>query len=175
MMLGAMPLPLVGEDAVQYFHDHSRNQGRDGLFLHCNLANRSPSEYQPYDLLVVPQSAAEPEHCIISSTGVCYIFEHSTAVTPLHTWLKESRQFRLLRKLTYFKKFLMVKAFVKWHVQHKQEKFWRRGQALLQNLPMLNPVFSGCVRAICTALGVVNSGATGVWEKTGEHSPLEHV
>lgn len=161
---------------MEYFNDFAKNHGRTGLFVFCNLANKSPYEYLPYDLEVVNRGDADPEHFIISSTGVCHMTAHGAVVTPLHSWLKEARLFNLLRKLTYFRSHSMVKAWFQWRTKHQGGKFARRAAALEANHPMLNSVFSGAMRAVHYNVTALTAGTTGLWDRVGSGwQPTSHA
>lgn len=139
----------TGEQAVQYF-SAGQTQGKCNLFLYCNLRNPNSSVYNPYDLVVVDAQAIEPEHFIISSSGMCHIRadDGGNTVSPLHVWLSEVRLFRLLKQMTFFKKFYMVKAWVLWKVKHKDGKFARRARFLHNNHLMLNEWFGETMREL---------------------------
>jgi hypothetical protein len=144
MCITAPPDVKTGEDAVHFFFNHEQNQGRTGMFIYCNFANKDPSQYRPYDLVAVEQQASDPEHFMISATGVCHFLPgtKSSSVTPLHVWIREARQFTALKPLTFFSKFAMVSAWVQWKRSHRHGKFQRRADFLQQHHPLLNEWFS---------------------------------
>ena len=139
----------TGEDAVHYLSANQK-QSRHNLFMYCNLRDPGSSTYNPYDLVVVDAQTTDPEHFIISSSGVCHIRadDGGNTVAPLHTWASEVRLFRMLKQMTFYKKFFMVKAWVTWKLKHKEGKFARRARFLQNNHLMLNEWFGETMREL---------------------------
>lgn len=139
----------TGEDAVHYF-SATQNQSRNHIFVYCNLRHPGSVKFNPYDLVVVDAQATDPEHFIISSSGVCHIRadDGGNTVAPLHTWASEARLFRMLKQMTFYKKFFMVKAWVTWKLKHKEGKFARRARFLHNNHLMLNEWFGESMREV---------------------------
>ena len=195
----------TGEDAVHYLSANQK-QSRNDLFMYCNLRDPSSGTYNPYDLVVVDSQSTNPEHFIISSSGVCHIREDDggNTVAPLHTWASEVRLFRMLKQMTFFKKFFMVKAWVTWKLKHQEGKFARRARFLQNNHLMLNDWFGETMRELfmmvrplagtCMALDAVDSsytivhqaspvlqsssvtaGATGIWQRIGSGWHVENL
>jgi hypothetical protein len=137
----------TGEDAVHYFSANQK-QSRNNLFMYCNFRNQCSSTYNPYDLVVVDAEDADPEHFIISSSGVCHIRadDGGNTVAPLHVWASEARLFRMLKQMTFYKKFFMVKGWVTWKLKHQEGKFARRARFLQNNHLMLNEWFGETMR-----------------------------
>ena len=154
MRVHAPAAVITGEDAVQYFFDHDQHQGKLGMFIHCNFMGTDPSEYRPYDLLVVDPHQIDAEHFIVSASGVCHFKpdEEGNSVTPLHQWVREAQHFKALKQMTFFRKFVMVCMFVRWKQQHRREKFQRRVDFLAASLPMVNEWFSGPVRFVANVV-----------------------
>lgn len=149
LMQSATPAGVhTGEDAVHYFSTN-KHQSSGSLFIFCNFTSSDPLALDPYSLVVVDSSAVDAEHCVVSCTGVCHIRPNDSGntVSPLHTWAAEARQFRTLRRLTFFKKFAMVKAWAHWKTEHQAGKFSRRARFLETNHLMLNAWFGDSMRA----------------------------
>lgn len=147
MQSATPPGVYTGEDAVHYFSTN-KHQSSGSLFIFCNFTSADPSIHDPYSLVVVDRSAVDAEHCIISCTGVCHIRPNGegNTVSLLHAWAAEARQFRTLRRLTFFKKFLMVKAWAYWKTEHIDGKFARRAKFLEAHHLMLNAWFGESMR-----------------------------
>eukprot|EP00892_Ulva_mutabilis_P005207 jgi/Ulvmu1/3058/UM015_0098.1 len=168
LMQSATPAGVhTGEDAVHYF-SINKHQSTGSLFIFCNFRRADPSTHDPYSLIVVDRRAVAPEHCVVSCTGVCHIQPNAgNTVSPLHKWAAEARQFRTLKQLTFFKKFVMVKAWANWKVEHQTGKFSRRVTFLETQHLMLNAWFGETMRAChCLAMSVT-SGSTGTWQRVG--------
>lgn len=149
LMQSATPAGVhTGEDAVHYFSTN-KHQSTGSLFIFCNFRNSNLWMVDPYSLVVVDSWAVAPEHCVVSCTGVCHIRPNcsGSTVSPLHKWAAEARQFRTLRRLTFFKKFAMVKAWAKWKTEHQDGKFARRAAFLQTQHVMLNAWFGDTMRA----------------------------
>jgi hypothetical protein len=143
LCLAKPPGVETGLDAVHYFFSHNHGQGCAGMFIYCNLAKLDPDKYCPYDLIAVEPQAADPEHFVVSATGVCHICpgDRGNIVTPLHIWIKEESQFSALRQLQYFQKFAMAKGWLIWKLGHRRVKFERRAETLRLQHPLLNEWF----------------------------------
>ena len=146
------PGVVTGVDAVHFFHSHEQTRSRVGMFIYCNYARREPGAYAPYDLVAVDPDRADPEHFIVSATGVCHFApgERGNTVTPLHTWIREEGQYAALRQLRYFRGFALAKAWLLWKVGHRRGKFQRRAEALQQHHPMLNEWFGPTTRHVAS-------------------------
>ena len=69
--------------------------------------------YRPYDLLSVPRDQIEKEHYIFSSFGVLHIYpdgDQSETLT-LAEWNKAAVIWNALRKISFFKDYLIKKMF----------------------------------------------------------------
>jgi hypothetical protein len=140
----------TGVDAVHYFFSHDHGQGRASTFIYCNFAKRDADKYCPYDLIAVKPQDADPEHFVVSATGVCHICPgtQGNTVTPLHTWIREEGQFSALQQLQYFQKFAMAKGWLIWKVGHRRGKFERRAEAMKLQHPLLNEWFGPSMQHI---------------------------
>ena len=152
LMLLAPPSSLVtGQDAVQFFLDPAQqNSGCAGLFIYCNLHKLHPRVYNPYDLVVVAPEAAEPEHFIVSASGVSHFQpnEQGNTATALPVWLRELHQFKALKHMTFFSKYPMAKAWLGWKRKHWRDKYERRRRFLQDHHPLLNAWLGPPARAL---------------------------
>lgn len=100
------------EDTVSYFSVHGSNSSVKYVYLNRTHQSRA---FRPYDLSVVLRGQQFPEHYVISSTGVVHIRPgHPSEVITLSEWMKESAMFNVLRRIRFFKHYLVYKAFIQW-------------------------------------------------------------
>jgi dynein heavy chain len=83
-------------------------------FVTLNRAE-TRNAFRPYDLEVVPQLKAAPEHFTMSANGIVHLqpgqFAHVETVSD---WMRESSQFNVLRTVGTFKNHLTRKCFESW-------------------------------------------------------------
>ncbi|GMH41108.1 hypothetical protein BSKO_09018 [Bryopsis sp. KO-2023] len=111
-----------GEDAVDYF---MRSTHKQELLIHCNIRSQD-LEYDPYDLVVVNQDVANPEHIVISQRGVTHIRPGEPSDIVTHDqWLDERKLFMVLKKTAFFGNNTLVKGVVWTKVPCSWEKCLR--------------------------------------------------
>nr|XP_015217773.1 PREDICTED: dynein heavy chain domain-containing protein 1 [Lepisosteus oculatus] len=109
-------------------------------FLHLNIASTCP--YRPYDLHVVQKSKANPEHYVFSPSSVLHVQpNHSSDLTPLRDWHRESILWSALQKIPFFRNFLIRKTFTCWHRNVRQLRLHKRCESLQRFLLIAIPQF----------------------------------
>ena len=104
-------LPRTGIQAVEYLVRHESSNMTKIWFLNQNMTDN----YDPYDLIVVPRNRVCPEHFVISVFGVLHVkLAGQSELTSLGQWYREAVVFRTIRKINYFRNFIVSKAFAKW-------------------------------------------------------------
>jgi dynein heavy chain len=113
----------TAEDVVSYFSIHGTE--KVVKFVYCNQAPRS-LDFSPYDLQVVRRGEQASEHYVISATGVVHVKgdagnerkagsqREPAEVISLSDWMRESAMFNVLRRVRFFKTYLVYKAFLQW-------------------------------------------------------------
>lgn len=72
-------------------------------------------DFRPYDLEIVQQGDVNEEYYTMSSSGVVhFILQQPTEFMSLSDWMKESTMFNVLRKIRFFKYYLVHKCFKLW-------------------------------------------------------------
>ena len=126
--------------------------GSESVYL--NLSNCSP--WNPYSLVVVPQSRAKPEHYIMSKFGILHVYPNRTV--DLHgyaEWTREASLFAVLKQIPFFRTFLPQKAFRCWHSNVKCLQFARFCSILSKSCLKFFPDFSSGlvkIQGLCTEL-----------------------
>ncbi|XP_069041728.1 dynein heavy chain domain-containing protein 1 isoform X2 [Lepisosteus oculatus] len=130
--------PLKGIGVAELF---MRNRHLGKLqFLHLNIASTCP--YRPYDLHVVQKSKANPEHYVFSPSSVLHVQpNHSSDLTPLRDWHRESILWSALQKIPFFRNFLIRKTFTCWHRNVRQLRLHKRCESLQRFLLIAIPQF----------------------------------
>ena len=103
----------TADDTVSYFSTHGSQTAVKYVYLN---PVRNSLDFRPYDLQVVLRGQQQPEHYVISSTGVVHVKpSHPSEVIALSNWMRESAMFTVLRKIRLFRTYLVHKAFNYWH------------------------------------------------------------
>jgi len=85
-------------------------------FVYLNRTDSNGVDYRPYDLIVVSKSDTNPEYFTMSATGVVHICPgQPTEYMSLSEWMKESTMFNVLRRIRFFKYYLVHKTFRLWY------------------------------------------------------------
>ena len=112
--------PKSGLEVVEYF---VRNQSIEVTKIWYLNANSSDI-YDPYDLVVVSRNRVRPDSYVISVFGVLHVKpEGESELVSLGQWYREAVVFRTLRKIKYFRTYLIFKAFVTWKKNVKLLRF----------------------------------------------------
>ncbi len=84
---------------MTFFSRHGASDACPVKFLHLNRA-RTGDRFRPYDLVVVPQDAAEPEHFTVSASGVVHVKpECPSEFIPTAEWMKQSAHFNVISSM----------------------------------------------------------------------------
>ena len=82
--------------------------------IYLNYANRW--KQNPYSLVVVPKTRADPEHFVISKFGILCVYSDRTSdLQSFAEWLREASLFQILRQIPFLKYYRLKKAFVQWY------------------------------------------------------------
>ncbi|KAI5062354.1 hypothetical protein GOP47_0022893 [Adiantum capillus-veneris] len=133
----------TGDDAICYFTE--LESGGPVQIVYCNRV-ASGKEFTPYDLVVVPRSQLDLEHFVISATGIVHIepgpgtITEGTAIS-LEEWVHEKNIFISLRRIKFFGKYLIQKAFAIWRKHVGRRNFKRVRETLLLKLFKGKPAF----------------------------------
>ena len=127
---------------VLQFVGMRRLQSADLDFFYLNPVDVFP-EFQPYDAwTVVKKAELAKEHMMIALTGVTHIRPGNPVdFVPLAEWADERNTFHLLRKLKFFRQYLIRKSFRAWVQQHRHKKFVRARDKLTELAYIGNRVY----------------------------------
>ncbi|KAK7201222.1 dynein heavy chain [Novymonas esmeraldas] len=130
----------TSEDAVAFFTANGDSTSVKHVFL-----NRAPKklDFRPYDLVATKKGSEEPEHYILSATGIVHVRPSRPAeVMTLADWMKEASLFNILRKIPFFKNFLLYKAFLRLQMKLRERRYAATRRSLLRDLLVAKPTFA---------------------------------
>lgn len=124
----------TGEDAVAFFARAGKTSALKVVYLNRS-AQLNEVDYRPYDLIVVPDSSeCEPEYFTMSASGVVHISPgNPTEFMSLSDFMKEATLFRILRKLSFFKNYLIFKYFKTWFLNARKQSFMKKRAKFYKN------------------------------------------
>ena len=98
-------------DVIAAFATGSLKAGAESVYL-----NSQPSSpWNPYNLIVVPKTRANPDHYLISKFGILHVQPGgSSDLQSFADWLREAGLFSLCQQIPYFRQFLLRKMFRCW-------------------------------------------------------------
>ncbi|XP_067287609.1 dynein heavy chain domain-containing protein 1 [Pseudorasbora parva] len=104
--------PLTGTEVVDILAKKKHLGEREFYYLKAS----EDGPYRPYDLRVVPQSAAGTDYYIFSPTTVIHMEDgFCVELWTLAEWYRESVLCEALRDLPFFRDYLLRKTFKRWH------------------------------------------------------------
>ncbi|KAL7709827.1 dynein heavy chain cytosolic putative [Lotmaria passim] len=130
----------TAEDAVAFFTANGNSTSLKHVFLNCAPKGL---EFRPYDLVATKKGCENPEHYILSATGVVHIRPgRPSEVMTLADYMKEASLFNILRKIPFFKTFLLYKAFLRLQMKLRQRKYAAVRKMLSKDLLVAKPTFA---------------------------------
>ncbi|CBZ27922.1 putative dynein heavy chain [Leishmania mexicana MHOM/GT/2001/U1103] len=129
----------TSEEAVAFFTANGDSTSVKHVFL-----NYAPKglDFCPYDLVATKKGSEEPEHYILSATGIVHVRPGlPSEVMTLADWMKEASLFNILRKIPFFKNFLLYKAFLLLQMKLRQRKYAATRRLLVKDLLVARPTF----------------------------------
>lgn len=157
----------TAEDAIAFF---SANGSKSDVKYILLNRERRKLEFRPYDLLVVPHSMEDPEHYIMSATGVVHVSPGSPSeVVSLSEWMRESSLFNVLRKIPFFKNFLLYKAFFRLHQNYRAKKYSTIRKKLSKDFLFTTHTFSGQGLDLAKSSHELSTVRLVMYEPQGKH------
>ena len=130
----------TGSDAISYFSTHGSTSAVK--FVYCNQVIEE-RVFRPYDLSVVRRAEQNPEHYVISSSGVVHVRpSQPSEVITLSDWIRESALFNVLRRVRFFRTYLTYKAFVQWRKNIRQKLFLETRRSLCKRFFLSKATFA---------------------------------
>ncbi|KPI87221.1 putative dynein heavy chain [Leptomonas seymouri] len=130
----------TAEDAVAFFTANGNSTSLKHVFLNCAPKGLV---FRPYDLVVTKKGTENPEHYILSATGIVHMRPgRPSEVMTLADYMKDSSLFNILRKILFFKNFLLYKAFLRLQMKLRQRKYAAVRRALFKDLLVAKPTFA---------------------------------
>lgn len=136
----------TGDDVIGFYARHG--QDTEARFFYCNRAPETVFNFRPYDLVVVPREDVAPEYFTMSATGVVKIgpgANTKTEFTALGDWVREKTVFGILRKMSFFRYYLIYKAFNFWRHAVRRKLYSKVRATLNSKLFLAKPTFVGAL------------------------------
>jgi hypothetical protein len=116
----------TGEEAIKFFAKHAGVLPVE--FVYCNRAPPHASgSLMPCALRVVQQTEVQPEHFIISATGIVHVCPGQLSDhMSLFDWMWESSMHNVLCSINVFRLYSRRKAFTQWVTGMRREEYNRR-------------------------------------------------
>lgn len=157
----------TAEDAIAFFSANGSKS--DVKYILLNRKGRK-LEFRPYDLLVVPNGSEDPEHYIMSATGVVHVSPGSpSSVVSLSEWMRESSLFNVLRKIPFFKNYLLSKALFRLYQNYRSKKYSATRKKLAKDFLLTTHTFSGHGLDLCKTAFELSTVPVIVYEPQGKH------
>lgn len=86
----------------------------------CCCSPDQSADFRPYDLVVYPPSQPtpplDPEYYTVTPSGVLHVRKGEASVLiPLAAWIRERTLFTFLRRIAFFKHYILIRCFTRWH------------------------------------------------------------
>lgn len=120
----------TGVDVVQAFALGRQAADTDEFYL--NFKDTTP--WNPYHLLVVPESQAHPEHLVASKFGFLHVYPNGESkFQSFSKWCRDAAIFSIIRQIPVFKYYLLKKMIRQWHETVCRMQFYRMWSAVANN------------------------------------------
>ena len=129
-----------GSDAINFF----ARFGSDTPVKFVTLVQVTDLKvYRPYDLEVVTLPDYPIEHYTMSPSGIVHVYpgEPSECI-PLHSWMRQSLNFSVLRNIPFYKYYLHRKAFTVWKENVHFQLFAKQRKAIHNRLFITRKIFA---------------------------------
>lgn len=157
----------TAEDAIAFFAANGSKS--DVKYIILYRASRK-LEFRPYDLLVSHNNLEEQEHYIMSPTGVVHICPgNPSEVMSLSEWMRESSLFNVLRKIPFFKNFLLYKAFFRLYQNLRARKYAATRRKLAKDFLLSTHTFSGHGLDLAKTVHDISTVPLIMYELQGKH------
>ncbi|GLC39959.1 hypothetical protein PLESTM_000973400, partial [Pleodorina starrii] len=144
-------------DVVDYFSQHGQNATKKLFYLVARKATDLMDVVSPFDLVVVPYERLDPtDYWTMSALGAVHVVEGEAGgraerteeegeFIPLGEWMRLNTVYGLLRKMRFFRHFLLVRSFRRWRANVKRTAFERTRAAVGARLFALSPTFQSAL------------------------------
>ncbi|KAF8278750.1 Inner arm dynein 5-1 [Trypanosoma cruzi] len=157
------------EDCIAFFAAYGSGSQVKYVYL-----ERAPQvlEFRPYDLSVcsAKRGVEEREHYIMSATGVVHVRPgQPSEVVSLAEWMRESSLFDVLRRIHFFKTYLVYKALLRWHKNYRAKQFLRTRKSLSREFLLSKATFSNPIVDILKSSYELTMHSPILYEAQGKH------
>ena len=155
------------EDTVSYFSTHGASSSVKYVYLNQTT---QMLDFRPYDLSVVLRGQQDPEHYVISSTGVVHIKPgQPSEVVSLSDWMKETAMFNVLRRIRFFKNYLIYKAFIQWRKNIRVRLYCETRRKLCKKFFMAKSSFAAPTMELVKSAYDLTTASLLQYEVHGKH------
>ena len=111
------------DDPIAYFNKKKDGSGHRFIYL-IHTRSRDDPYFSPYDLVKTTTKGIGKEYFTISATGITHIMQDgSTCTISLDEWVHQSSSFAALKKLKFFRQYLLWKPFKVWKIQSIRQRY----------------------------------------------------
>jgi len=113
----------TGYDVVNGF---AQGRLKQHELIYLNHCSHDIKDFNPYNLVVVLPYKVEPDHYIASRFGFFNIHaDGSTDPIPFSIWCRDAALFSTLRRIPFFKNYLIRKMLARWRTNARYNQFIR--------------------------------------------------
>jgi hypothetical protein len=143
-------LRLKTVDDVHAFFKHFTDQGMSPpfKFVYCAKVDTGLA-FRPYDIVVVPRGQQPPEHFVVSPTAVVHVRPNVVSeVTMMGEWLRQSRVFLAIHKLTFFRDYLLRKHVQRWRANISMARYMQARTRLAKRFFLSKDTFAAATMKV---------------------------
>lgn len=138
------------DDVSTLYSEHARSY-TPVKFVRMQLLSQGPGDrFNPYDLRVVhPRSDGVEipldDYFIVSTSGVVRVTQNGASrgdVISLSEFVREASVFRMLTKIPFFARYLLLKAFTQWHKNIRLKVYLETRRRCAANFFLAQSVFA---------------------------------
>ncbi|GIL64289.1 hypothetical protein Vafri_18269 [Volvox africanus] len=132
-------------DVVDYFSTQGQNAVKKLFYLVARKPMDLMDVVSPFELVVVPfEKVDRSDYWTMSALGAVHVEGGRTEggeFIPLGEWMRLNTVYGLLRKMRFFRHFLLVRTFRRWRANVKRTAFERTRSAVAARLFFVSPTF----------------------------------
>ena len=142
------PEVRTGDDVVEFYARRGQHTGVK--FFYC-LPAQTGLEFRPYDLVATTREEAHGgEYFTMSASGVVHIRPgEQSEFTQLGEWMRHKSIFNVLRRMRFFRHYLVYKRFQHWRKAVRRKLFSQVRNKLKRKLFLAKPTFCPALMELC--------------------------
>lgn len=153
----------TGEEAIAFFQKYGPTCPVKFVYLRRKYPPHHDT-YRPYELVVVPQKDAGPDHYVMSSKGIVHIEPGMPSeFSTLAEWMHDAASFNVCIAMRFFKQYLPRKIFGTWRANVRFQRYCKQRDSVCTRLFTWKPAFAAALVEIKACLSRL------------EQTPLVHL